>query len=173
MSKLTEKQELFCQEYVKDFNATRAYMRAGFSINYGSASVESCRMLGKPNIKKRLDELRKELKERNSDLVNQIVERYRRIAFTPVTQILGEKNIDVEDLKKGKTFYIKTFEEIPEEVHDIIKAIYPTANGLRVELHDPMAAMDALRKMHGLDAPTKTELTGKNGEDLNINIVVK
>lgn len=31
MSKLTKKQEAFCQEYVVDFNGTQAAIRAGYS----------------------------------------------------------------------------------------------------------------------------------------------
>ena len=30
---LSDKKELFCQEYIKDLNATQAYIRAGYSEN--------------------------------------------------------------------------------------------------------------------------------------------
>lgn len=34
MQKLTDKQQAFCQEYVKDFNATQAAIRAGYKPDY-------------------------------------------------------------------------------------------------------------------------------------------
>ena len=37
--KLTDKQQVFCKEYVKDFNASAAYVRAGYSPN--GANVNS------------------------------------------------------------------------------------------------------------------------------------
>ncbi|HBD0332675.1 TPA: terminase small subunit, partial [Escherichia coli] len=40
MAKLTDKQELFAREYLKDLNATQAAIRAGYSED--SAAVQGC-----------------------------------------------------------------------------------------------------------------------------------
>jgi len=40
MPDLTEKQRLFCLEYIKDFNATQAAIRAGYSVK-GAAVLAS------------------------------------------------------------------------------------------------------------------------------------
>ena len=56
--KLTVKQEKFCLEYAKSGNAVQSYLKAYSKDNsYGSAGVESCRLLKNPKIKARLREL--------------------------------------------------------------------------------------------------------------------
>lgn len=52
---LTPKQEMFCQEYIIDFNGTRAAIAAGYSEK--TADVIAVENLGKPKIKLRLEEL--------------------------------------------------------------------------------------------------------------------
>jgi len=54
-AKLTAKQEAFCQEYMIDFNATQACIRAGYSEK--TAAVQGCENLTKPNIASRIAEL--------------------------------------------------------------------------------------------------------------------
>lgn len=61
--KLTEKQELFVREYLKDLNATQAAIRAGYSEN--SANVEGSRLLTNANIQQAVAELKA---ERNKEL---------------------------------------------------------------------------------------------------------
>lgn len=53
--KLTEKQELFCKEYLVDLNATQAAIRAGYTEK--SARVTSCKMLTNANIAERIQQL--------------------------------------------------------------------------------------------------------------------
>ena len=52
-SRLTEKQKLFCDEYLIDCNATRAAIAAGYSEN--SAKVIGAENLTKPNVKEYID----------------------------------------------------------------------------------------------------------------------
>lgn len=54
MSNLTDKQRRFCEEYVVDWNATQAAIRAGYSEK--TAKETGCENLTKPNIKKHIDE---------------------------------------------------------------------------------------------------------------------
>jgi len=56
MDDLTAKQEMFCQEYLVDLNATKAAIRAKYSEK--SADVIGCENLGKPKIAKRIAELK-------------------------------------------------------------------------------------------------------------------
>lgn len=56
---MTQKQMLFCEEYLKDMNATQAAIRAGYSKK--TAKVTGCENLTKPDIKEyirvKLDEM--------------------------------------------------------------------------------------------------------------------
>lgn len=58
MAKLTDKQELFAREYLKDLNATQAAIRAGYSEK--SAAAQGCENLIKPNVADRIIELKNE-----------------------------------------------------------------------------------------------------------------
>lgn len=58
---LTEKQEVFCQAYVKDFNATNAAKKAGYSER--SAYSTGHTLLRNPEVQKRLEELKKDRAE--------------------------------------------------------------------------------------------------------------
>ncbi|AST70210.1 hypothetical protein BFG07_17010 [Kosakonia cowanii] len=58
---LTDKQEMFCREYLIDLNATQAAIRAGYSVKIARAS--GCENLTKPDIQNRIAELKVERNE--------------------------------------------------------------------------------------------------------------
>jgi len=64
MAKLTDKQEMFCLEYLIDLNATQAAIRAGYAESSSKANAN--RMIANDCIKERIQELKsvreKELK---------------------------------------------------------------------------------------------------------------
>ena len=62
MAKLTDKQEMFCQEYLIDLNATQAAIRAGYSEN--AARQQGAENMAKPVIQDRVSELMKERTEK-------------------------------------------------------------------------------------------------------------
>lgn len=60
---LTDKQEMFCREYLIDLNATQAAIRAGYSGK--TANRTASENLSKPDIQSRIAEL----KAQRNDLV--------------------------------------------------------------------------------------------------------
>lgn len=78
--KLTDRQELFCREYVIDYNATQAAIRAGYSKK--TARSVGSENLTKPDILARVRALQKECAEKmciTSDwVIMQLVEVYNR-----------------------------------------------------------------------------------------------
>lgn len=60
--KLTEQQELFCQEYVIDYNGTKAAIRAGYSQK--TAKSQAHRLLTKEHILARIRAIQKERLEK-------------------------------------------------------------------------------------------------------------
>lgn len=58
----TEKQQKFCEEYIKSGNATAAYLRAYPNAQYNTANAEAPQLLKKPHIKKYLEWLRERVK---------------------------------------------------------------------------------------------------------------
>lgn len=61
--KLTPKQKRFCEEYIKDLNATQAYIRAGYSAR--SADSLSSRMMGNDRISLYIAELQEKITNAN------------------------------------------------------------------------------------------------------------
>ncbi len=76
---LTDKQEMFCREYLIDLNATQAAIRAGYSTK--TANLTASENLSKPDIQLRISELklqRNDLVGINATYVlNRLVKRYR------------------------------------------------------------------------------------------------
>ncbi|HQM30865.1 MAG TPA: terminase small subunit [Syntrophales bacterium] len=76
--RLPGKQERFCQEYLKDLNATQSYIRAGYKNKINSARVMAHRLLQKPNIQKRIAFLQaeraREVKVSQEDVLRLLVE---------------------------------------------------------------------------------------------------
>jgi len=70
MSQLTAKQSRFCQEYVVDFNATQAYIRAGYSDSGAAQSASA--LLTNPKIQEELADLQAEDATR-LELTHQVV----------------------------------------------------------------------------------------------------
>lgn len=62
MSKLTDKQEMFCKEYLIDLNATQAAIRAGYSEN--TANRTGSKLLSKADIQELIQRLKTERNER-------------------------------------------------------------------------------------------------------------
>ena len=79
-TKLTDRQERFCREYILDYNATKAAIRAGYSEK--TAYSIGSENLKKPELLARVRELQKEQAEKlciSADwVVMQWVEVYRR-----------------------------------------------------------------------------------------------
>lgn len=82
---LTDKQERFCQEYIIDFNGTQAAIRAGYSE--ATARSTASEYLAKPNIQKRLGEIKKALSEKTE--LNQVwvLNRFKEISDRSMTAI--------------------------------------------------------------------------------------
>lgn len=55
MTKLTDKQKTFCKEYIVEFNATQAAIKAGYKKK--NACAMGCENLSKPDIQKELARL--------------------------------------------------------------------------------------------------------------------
>ena len=88
--KLTDKQELFCKEYVIDLNATQAAKRAGYSEH--TANEIGSQNLAKVSIQERIAKLRKKTLEKLDISHQRIAEEYAKIAFSDMADCVGEGN---------------------------------------------------------------------------------
>ena len=80
-SKLTDRQKMFCKEYIVDLNATQACIRAGYSEK--TAKQIGSENLSKPYLQDEIAKLIKEREERvqlTADKVLEDIERVRGLA---------------------------------------------------------------------------------------------
>jgi len=79
---LTEKQKRFCEEYLIDLNATRAYKAAYPSTKKDSTAAQNgSRMLRNDKVKKYLQELKQERENRVVISQDEVLEAIQAIAF--------------------------------------------------------------------------------------------
>lgn len=79
--KLTEKQELFISEYLKDFNGTQAAIRAGYSED--TAGSIACENLKKPDIASSIQEHLKYIEADNNKIIKENIDLWRKIIIDP------------------------------------------------------------------------------------------
>ncbi len=176
--KLTAKQGKFCYEYCWDFNATQAAIRAGYSQK--TAKVIGCENLTKPYIQSQIKKLQVNLSETAGISRLMVLREHQKLAFSSIAHLhlTWVTRKDFETLTEEQKACIaeidtkiKTeFEFDPEDTKEK-KPI--TVEYVKIKLYDKQKALDSISKMLGFEAPTKTELTGAGGKDLNTNITIE
>ena len=153
-SDLEDWEEVFCLEYLKHFNKTKAYHKARPDVTYGSASVEGSRMFGKPKIQKRLAELKQ---ARNEQLFLEgadIDEQWAKQAFADVsdfvefgteTQAVLDDDGNLQEVIKN---YVR-FRNADEVDGSLIQEVKMGRDGPVIKLYDKQKAMQELQKRLG------------------------
>lgn len=95
--KLTDKQETFCQEYLKDLNATQAAIRSGYSAK--TAQEQSSRLLSNVIVKARVDELLAKREKRTGITTDKVL---KDIEECRVRCMQGEPVLDREGNPTGE-----------------------------------------------------------------------
>lgn len=76
---LTDKQKRFCEEYLVDFNATQAAIRAGYSKK--TAKEVGCQNLTKLNIQNYISERKDAMTAKTEITVERVLAEYAKLAF--------------------------------------------------------------------------------------------
>lgn len=157
--KLTGKQEMFCQEYIIDFNATQAAIRAGYSEKTAySIGQEN---LNKPEIQARIAELKKVRMEKLGITQERVLQEYARIAFLDISKLYDENGnmlepVDMdEDTRRaiGGVEVTKSKDpKNPDEIH-------------KVRLIDKKGALDSVAKHLGM---FEEKINVKGGIDIKV-----
>lgn len=117
---LTEKQKIFADEYLIDFNATRAAIAAGYSEK--SAEVIGWENLRKPKI---IQYLQKRLASKQSDRIakqDEILEFYTKSMRDPqISQ--KERRLAAEDLSKYYQMFNQKIEITTTKLEDLIEDV--------------------------------------------------
>lgn len=160
---LTDKQKRFCEEYVIDWNGTRAAIASGYSKK--TAKEIASENLTKPNIKAYIDYIQQDLSKLAGISALKNVLELKKIAFTNLT-----------DFKKG-WMTEREFEELTEDQKAALSEIQYTDRMtkagsekiVKFKVHDKMRALELLNKMLGYDSAAKVDVTSK-GDKINTSV---
>lgn len=144
----SNKMERFCHEYLIDFNATQAAIRAGYSKD--TAGAIGSENLQKPQIIERIAELRKDINARNGNLTQRIIDELSKIGFGNIQDYLDEGN-EVKDLttidreQAAVVGSIKrSLTDFGDEEHGGTKTV------VEFKMHDKISALEKLGRYVGM-----------------------
>lgn len=148
--KLTVKEELFAQNYIKTGNASEAYRRSYNAKNMTPKTIieRASVLLKKNNITTRVKELQEKLEHKHDISKERILNELECIL-----------NADIKDYVyfNGEELKFKSFDDLTEAQTKAIESIKMGRNGLELKLHGKNWTVERICKMLGYDAPIKTE----------------
>lgn len=159
--KLTIKQKRFVEEYLIDFNATQAAIRAGYSED--TAYSIGSENLNKPEIKRMIEEKTKEFSDKAVLTKEMVVAELMKIGFSNMQDYMsitkdGDPFVDLSALTRDQAAAISEFtvDDYTEGRGDDARDV----KRVKIKLSDKRAALVDLGKHLGLFTE-KVELTGK------------
>jgi phage terminase small subunit len=136
---MTLKQQRFAEEYLLDWNGTRAALRAGYSPR--TARAIASENLTKPDIQTAIAQARVELSERTQITVERVVLELARIAFSQITHAASWDDHNIS---------LHASETLDEETAAAIRAIVircdkdGTPTFKQIKMHDKLQALHLL-----------------------------
>ena len=140
---MKEQHKIFCDEYLIDFNGTRAYKQAyGEQLSNEVAAVNASNLLRKPNISQYIDKRVRAREKRTEIKQDDVVRSLKNILDANVTDLVNASG--------SFTFSVKDTSEIPKELQYAIKSIKPGRDGIEIEFYDKLKAAELLGKHLGM-----------------------
>lgn len=139
MPRLTPKQSRFVEEYLTDLNATQAAIRAGYrQQNAGIIGFEN---LTKPYIRDAIEAAQRERSARTGITADRVVQEIARVAFSSLRDVMAWGPTGASVLPDDK---------ITPDAAAAIAEITETNAGIKIKLHNKVAALEQLAKHVGL-----------------------
>jgi phage terminase small subunit len=165
--KLTDQQELFCQEYLKDLNGTRAAQRAGFSPdNERAAAVTAAQFLRKPNISARIQSLKAAQAKRLEIDADTILRELHALATVDITEAFDDSG-KLKDLRDIPPLVRKAISHL--EVVELFNGMGDQKHAIgltsRLKFYDKTKALELLGK-HLKIFTEKHEHSGPDGKPI-------
>ena len=149
---MTNAQKIFCDEYLIDLNATRAYKVAYPKCKEDeTANAASSRMLRNVKVQEYISEKQKEIEKRTEVTQDMVIKELAKIAFLDIRKLYTEngqlKNVaDIDSDTAGAISSLETLEEY-EGYGDDREKIGDTQ---KVKLLDKTKALELLGKHLGM-----------------------
>ena len=169
---MTEAQQRFCDEYLIDFNATRAYKVAYPSTKKDeTVNAAASRLLRNVKVQAYLTERKKILQENTGITQERVLKQIANIAFGDIRKLYNEagglKNIqDIDDETAAMLVAIDSFEEFEGYGDDREQIGYTK----KIKIADKTKALDMLGKYFGM---FKDKVEINQDKPFEVNITVK
>ncbi|ENM6294672.1 TPA: terminase small subunit [Escherichia coli] len=165
MAKLTDKQELFAREYLKDLNGTQAAIRAGYSEK--TANEQASRLLANVNVQKFVAELKSARVEQTGIDAAYVLRRLVEIDQMDVLDILLQ-NGELKPIKDWPKVWRTTLSGM-----DVVEMASADSAALlkKIKWPDKVKNLELLGKHVSVQAfkeQASHELTGKDGGAIQI-----
>lgn len=153
-NELTDKQRRFCEEYIFDYNATRAAKDSGYSEE--SARQIGSENLSKPYIRAYITELESDLAKTLGITKSRVLKEHSKLAFSSIARLhntwIERKEFDsLTDDQKAAIQEIST----QTRQERIFKGTKDEAtvdiDFVKIKLYDKQRALDSISKMLGFD----------------------
>ena len=153
---LTGKQKRFCEEYIWDFNATRAAKVAGYSED--TASEMGYENLRKPQIQAEIKRLQENIAETVGISKSMVLAEHQKLAFSSIAHLhdtwvtrkefndlTADQKACIQEIST-KTTYEKDGFGNPQRMEYV-----------KIKLYDKQKSLDSLSKMLGFNEPEKVD----------------
>lgn len=162
LPELTDKQEMFCRQYIIDFNGAQAAIRAGYSAN--SAKEIASETLTKPNVKARIEYLKSHVFEAVGITQASVYQELARIAMFDIRKAYNEngslkKIHELDDNTAAAVSGVKVNEIFEGSGEDRTRI----GETVELKLTSKIAAIENIVKIAGWNAPVKNEVSGPGG----------
>jgi phage terminase small subunit len=167
---LTDKQRRFCNEYLIDWNATQAAIRAGYSEK--TAQMIGSENLSKPIIQAYIEIAKDKIEERLGLSKDKILKEHAKLAFSNIARLhdtwITRKEFEtLPDDEKSCIAEIVTQIRTEWEGRGPNKTAYEVEY-VKIKLYDKQKALDSISKIMGYDAPSKSVVENYNNGPLDV-----
>lgn len=178
-SRLTPLQRKFVINLVSSNMSQReAYYAAGGATKTPEAAdANASRMLSLDKVKEFYDSLMNSMAQ-DAIMTKQealgILTRSARVTIKDICDFTLQQVGEDEDGNQimQTVWVMKHSDEIDPHVLEAIKSVTFTKTGPKIEMYDRNGSIKILSDLQGWNAPKKTELTGKDGAAINMNVDV-
>lgn len=148
---LNDNQKRFCLEYIKYFNATKAYQKA-YGCSYNTANAEGYKLLVNPCIKKEIEHLKNRQQQGLFLEGKDVLQKYIDIAFADITDFVEfgrRESVSIDSETNKEVTDAIDYVDIKESSDvdgTLITEVKNGKEGISIKLADKMKALEKLEK---------------------------
>ena len=133
---MNNRRQRFIDEYMIDFNATRAAIAAGYATK--TATDQASKLLSVPEVRDEVNRRKAEAREGLRISAERVLWEMAALGFSNI--------FDYVEVADGEL----RLKEMPVEMQCAVSGIKVTKNGVEIKLHDKLKALEFLAKYTGL-----------------------